>query len=1378
MPPADQGQWSDLLRAPGDHKVIDDKVGVYAVHGAVLHTGKVLLWSGRLEGAQALYQGWVWEPGDPGPPGSITTPEQENAFVADAEPAPFDNTDPTEPDDWLVDGEAGPGFVPGRDLFCAHQCQLEDGKILVTGGASANKPGDASGLPAVYTFDPEAPAPGAGETYREYWKKHPNMTHGRWYPTNVMLPDGRVAVFSGRPNRAKDKDRDGNPESGMSPRVEVIAAPDYDPVDLGAEADRDLYIYPGLHLVRGGRIFYTGTSWAQSGPALRTAAFEMTGPWSGRWVDFEQPGIPGSPLRPNFPERQEGMSVVAPPAEEGKLLLVGGSRRAPDEQATDDDGNLLWHVEGTEIRFATDPDTGEVVWVRDEGTDVAGGGTVVGEGDHGEVEGGTGALEGVTHVESVMTYSGITPASNPAAIEMLHTRPDPDGDPSAVPVWEYLGDLNVGPGGPEGSVGRANVHLVVLPDGQVCVIGGKWDHKNAPHGSVYEAEILDPATGTSTTMASQNVHRGYHSVALLLPDARILVAGSGNTMEFFSPPYLFREPDVPRLTIGEVSVPDGPDRHSHYGGRVHAEVSDADGIRQVVLVRPGAVTHHTDSDQRLVPVGWTRARAGRDVEGDLIEIHMPTDASIAPPGYYMVFLIDEHDRPCERGEFIRLTHRKCTIINNRSTIGRDEASTILDDAEGPVIEDALYVHVDGFLPGELGIGDTLPEGAAIDALAPDIDLLGASQLRLEPRAIIPEMTDLDPRLRQRFTFAYNLRILGLNDFPDAETGTDRELVDVTFDVEGHRCRSQLRLIDQPNPYMLDGPTEWLSVDLRVFRVKDGQSQFGRTVSGDPNGYILAVIDDIDQSDFEDLQTEQDRSRLNIATHEDGERVWNFAIAQVRYRGSTGNDAEGVRCFFRMFQTAVANLAFDPDRTYQRHTAEDGTQRPLLGHLDGEVVTIPFFAHPRSDDMRDQTVVSRRLEGTGDEYVAYFGAWLDINVPDDLRFPEHIDPEDPGPYSAGPGSPLRSIQQLVVRGAHQCLVAEIAFGDLIDPGDTPASSDKLSQRNLAYLPADNPGDPLTRTVHHTFDLAPAVAPEAQLQGFATALMVGPQTIWKARNWAADELQIFWDGVPAGSEVELFMPNAELAAMLEFHRLRPSPEVFQAPGGAILRFAADGATHLPLMRRDPGNIAGLMTIRLPDGITAGEQYHVVARHIDGRTRTVQGAFEFAVPVAKRDQIIDRLANIYAVLKWVQPTIAPTSRWHEVFDAYVEGFERRLRSLGVWPDDVEASPAGVGLRRPTRPPEPGREPREPGKPSLLPSGRYRSWSGVVRTLVYDCFGHFEGFVLDCCPGERHFFTSDPGVHRVVRRAFREHTPVTVFAHPNEPRRPFKICVGAHLW
>lgn len=1381
MHPAIEGQWSDLIKAPGDDRVVGDKRGVYAVHAALLHTGKVLLFSGRLEGARSLYEGWVWEPGDPGPPGSITTEGAQEAFTATAERAPFNNVDSTEPENWLIDGEVGPAFVPGLDLFCAHQCQLEDGQILVTGGASANQPGDASGLPAVYTFDPLAPAATGGQPFRNYWTKRPDMGLGRWYPTNVMLTDGRVAVFSGRPNAAKDRDRDGNFEEGINPRVEIIGAPDYCPQDLGADADRDLYIYPGMHLVRGGNIFYTGTSWAQGGAVLRTVSFEMTGAWTGKWVQYDQPGIPGTPLTPNIPDRQEGMSLILPPAQDGKLILIGGSRRNPNVQRTDAAGNLQWQVEGTDLVVWTHPTTGVVVLVQDDGADVAAGGTVVpGEHGHGELEGGTGALAGVAHVAPMMEYGGITPASNPAAVEILHTRPDSDGDPSAAPVWEYVADLNVGPGGPGGThVGRVNVHAVLLPDSTVCVIGGQWDHKGAPFGSVLEAEIFDPQSATSTTMAPQQVHRGYHATALLLPDSRVLVAGSGRTLEFFSPPYLFKEPDIPRLKIDRVVVPDGPERHARYGGTALVAMPDgsASQVRKVVLVRPGAVTHHTDSDQRIVPVSWSRA-SGFELEGDILELTMPNDASVAPPGYYMILLIDDHGRPCEEAAFVRLTHRHCTVINNRSTFGKDEVTTLMAGTATAVIDEALYVHVDGFLPGELGIGRSLPTGSAINSLTPNISPSGSTQMELEPKEIIPERPDLDPRLRQRFTFAYNVRFTGTDDFPDADVGPDRRVVTVNFDVNGHRCTSELRLIDQPNPYMTDGPVEWLSVDLRIFSVKDDQNRFGRSVSGDPSAYIIDVVDNLELAghDFDDLRTEQDESRLSLATHKDGKRVWNFAVAQVRYVGSVGNHASNVRCHFRMFQTAVANMAFQPT-TYPQHP---DTKAPLLGVIGGELATIPFFAHPRAANMKDQVIQEQQLEGTGAESVKYFGVWLDINSPTDLRFPDSLDLLDSGPFSAGPGNPLRSIQQQLVRGAHQCLVAEIAFGDLVDVGDTPASSDKLAQRNIAYLPADNPGSPTSRAVHHTFDLQPI--PQLKTQGLANEFAFVRRRI----AFAPDELQIFWGSVPSGSTVEMLMPNAEIDLMLEAHRLRASPDFFERVGPDRLSFLADGATHLPIIGKSPANIAGLMTIRLPDTVTAGEEYRVVARHIHGPTKTVLGAFEFNIPVMKRNDLIAGLVNTYAVLKWIAPNIPASSRWHAVFNAYVSGFGDRLIGLGVWPNDVVGSPAGTGLVRPTRPgdggdPGDGGGDKPPGRDDegglgLVPDSSWKRHTGVVSALIYDCHGHFEGFVLDRCPGELEFLSQDRGIHAVLSAALQDHSRVSIYVHPLEPHVPWRIAVHGH--
>ena len=57
--------------------------------------------------------------------------------------------------------------------------------------------------------------------------------------------------------------------------------------------------------------------------------------------------------------------------------------------------------------------------------------------------------------------------------------------------------------------------------------------------------------------------------------------------------------------------------------------------------------HHTDSEQRLVHVTASLTAGG-------LRVQCPNDPSIAPPGYYMVFIVDTQGRPCMRAKFVRL----------------------------------------------------------------------------------------------------------------------------------------------------------------------------------------------------------------------------------------------------------------------------------------------------------------------------------------------------------------------------------------------------------------------------------------------------------------------------------------------------------------------------------------------------------------------------------------------------------------------------------------------------------------------------------------------------------------------------------------------------
>ncbi|MDX6690371.1 MAG: hypothetical protein QOG15_1828 [Solirubrobacteraceae bacterium] len=198
--------------------------------------------------------------------------------------------------------------------------------------------------------------------------------------------------------------------------------------------------------------------------------------------------------------------------------------------------------------------------------------------------------------------------------------------------------------------GRRQHNLTVLADGAVLATGGNKTGASLidMNGGVFVGELWNPATGAWTTMAAQAITRQYHSTALLLPDGRVLSSGGGicgtcdqvnylaKNAEVFTPPYLYKKDGsgqlAPRPTI--TSAPPIVD----YATQMQIETPDAASISKVALIRLGAVTHSNDMDQRYVPLTYTKGTG-------TLTATAPANASIAPPGPYMVVVVDSAGVP-------------------------------------------------------------------------------------------------------------------------------------------------------------------------------------------------------------------------------------------------------------------------------------------------------------------------------------------------------------------------------------------------------------------------------------------------------------------------------------------------------------------------------------------------------------------------------------------------------------------------------------------------------------------------------------------------------------------------------------------------------------
>ncbi|MFF2850570.1 galactose oxidase-like domain-containing protein [Streptomyces sp. NPDC058001] len=202
--------------------------------------------------------------------------------------------------------------------------------------------------------------------------------------------------------------------------------------------------------------------------------------------------------------------------------------------------------------------------------------------------------------------------------------------------------------GPDLPQGTRYLNSVIMPDDSVFTTNGSTDYRGRSASNVLKAQFYDPKRNAFRDAASPRVGRNYHSEALLLPDGRVATFGSDplfddqqNTklghfeqrMEIFTPPALLKN------RTGRPVLGAGPDTLTA-NRRATFATEHTDRITGARLMRPSAVTHTTDVEQRSIALTLTRTK-------DSLTVEVPDDRTLVPPGWYMLFVTDAEGTPSE-----------------------------------------------------------------------------------------------------------------------------------------------------------------------------------------------------------------------------------------------------------------------------------------------------------------------------------------------------------------------------------------------------------------------------------------------------------------------------------------------------------------------------------------------------------------------------------------------------------------------------------------------------------------------------------------------------------------------------------------------------------
>jgi hypothetical protein len=468
------------------------------------------------------------------------------------------------------------------NIWCAGQALLPDGRVVVAGGNLAY-PSDTNktflGLNKVFTFNP----------WNETWTAQPDMSHGRWYPSQVLMPDGRMLIMGGLDEHGHN---DANGSGVYTPNLGLdvfTPSPDLDGVgkveNLGTRGDTaanqppDGGLYPHLFWMPSGRVFVAGPdetdSWFLHSPPDPVSAWGGNLASPQRWDNINDPSL----------RRAWGSAVLLPSANPATpsttVEQIGGSNpiQAPGEPTTPADQDAS------------------------------------------------------------------TPGVQPSA-----RSTESYDEAAADDTWHAGPSMNVGRSHLN-TVLLPDLSMVSIGGGLGTTGPPKPDNQWAVSGSERAVDIFDRTSNSWHLGATQAEDRAYHSTALLMPDGRVVSAGDdyngaggagtgldNDTAQVYEPPYLFDGDGSPAARPTITSAPS----FVAWGQTFHVDTPNTN-ITNAVLMAPGATTHANDMSQRAVPVAVQNASDGGVT---ITAPPAPNDnADVALPGYYMLFLLNDKGVP-------------------------------------------------------------------------------------------------------------------------------------------------------------------------------------------------------------------------------------------------------------------------------------------------------------------------------------------------------------------------------------------------------------------------------------------------------------------------------------------------------------------------------------------------------------------------------------------------------------------------------------------------------------------------------------------------------------------------------------------------------------